>query len=58
MAVAGIPLRRQAPCIRGRERLSHLHDAPESACTQGQESLRQRAAQPRQEHYPHRRDHS
>jgi transposase len=28
VAVANFPLRRQAPCIRGRVRLQHLHDAP------------------------------
>jgi transposase len=54
VAVAGFSLRRQAPCIRGRERLEHFHDAPESQGSERKESLWQGSQKPRQEHYPDR----
>ncbi len=44
MAVAGFPLRRKKAGVRGRERLSHLHDAPESQGSERKEGLRQGAA--------------
>src|SRR5829696_3919057 len=58
VAVAGFPLRRQAPRVRGRIRLQHLHDTPESEGSQGKEGLRQGPSEPRQEHYLDRFDHS
>ena len=56
MAVAGFPLRRKKAGVRGRERLSHPHGAPESSGSERKEGLRQGAAQPGQEHHPHRCD--
>src|SRR5215208_4721261 len=41
VAVAGFPLRRQAPRVCGRVGLSHLHDSPQSQGSKGEESLRQ-----------------
>jgi len=58
VALAGFPLRRQTVGIRGRERVSHFHDALEGASTQGTEGLRKGAPQPRQESVAHRLDHS
>jgi hypothetical protein len=46
MVMARFPLRRQKASIRRRERLSHLHDAPESQGAQGKESLRQGSKEP------------
>ena len=43
MAVAGFPLRRQAPRVRGRIWLQHLHDAPESQGSQGRAPRGKRA---------------
>src|SRR5215204_4510056 len=57
VAVAGFPLRRQAPRVRGRIWLQHFYDAPESQGSKGKEGLWQGSSQPRQEHHPHRRDH-
>jgi transposase len=57
LAMAGLSLRCPAAGVRGRERLSHLHNAPESQGGQGKEGLRQGAEEPRQEHHSNRRDH-
>ena len=46
MALAGFQLRRQAPGVRGRERIAHLHDAPLRASAQGEEGLRQGPKKP------------
>src|SRR5919112_1318918 len=59
VAVASFPLRRKKKAgVRGRIRLQHLHDAPESEGPEGKESLRQGPEKPRQEHYLDRFDHS
>jgi transposase len=58
MAVAGFPLRRSASGVCRRERLSHLHDAPAGASTQGREGLRQSSQKPGQERDADRFDHS
>jgi transposase len=42
MALAGLPLRRPAVGVRGRERVSHLHDAPEGQSAQRTEGLRRK----------------
>ena len=47
MAVARFPLRCEEAGVRGRVRLQHLHDAPESEGAEGQEGLRQGSAQHR-----------
>ncbi len=56
MAVAGFPLRRKAPCIRGRERDAHLDGSLEVSSSKGSESLRQSAQEQGQEPNPDRRD--
>src|SRR5829696_3780542 len=58
VAVAGFPLRRQAPRVRGRIWLSHLHDAPQSSGSERKEGLRQGPKEPGQEHHAHRCHHS
>src|ERR671913_1706551 len=57
VAVARIPLRRQAPRVRGRIWVQHLHDAPESQSSERKEGLREGPSQPWQEHHPDRLDH-
>jgi transposase len=49
VAVAGFSLRRKEAGVRGRERVSHLHDAPLRQGSQRGTGLRQGASQPRQE---------
>jgi hypothetical protein len=51
MAVAGFPLRRKAPCIRGRERDAHLDGSLEVSSSKRSESLRSSAQEQGQE--PH-----
>jgi hypothetical protein len=57
VAVVGFPLRREALGVCGRERVSHLHDALESASAEGRESLREGTEKPGKEYYPDRLDH-
>src|SRR5215217_6408371 len=57
VAVARIPLGRQAPRVRGREWLSHLHDAPESQSSERKKGLREGPEEPWQEHHPDHLDH-
>ncbi len=58
MALAGFPLRRPAiGGVRGRERVSHLHDAPEGQSAQRAQGLWKGAPQPRQEPDAHCLDH-
>src|SRR5215210_803668 len=47
LAMAGFPLRRPEVSVRGREWISHLHDAPEGASAEGREGLRQGPEKPR-----------
>ncbi len=54
MALAGFPLRREALGVCGRERVSHLHEAPEGASAQRREGLRQGPEKPGKEHHAHR----
>ena len=44
--VAGFPLRRGTPRVRGRERLYHLHDAPERQRSERKEGLRKGSQEP------------
>jgi hypothetical protein len=46
MAVARFPLGCPAPRIRGRVRLQHLHDPPQSKGSEGKEGLWQGAEKP------------
>jgi hypothetical protein len=46
VAVARIPLRRQALGVRGRIGISHLDGAPESQGSEREEGIRQGTAQP------------
>ena len=49
MAVAGFSLRREAPCIRGREWDAYLYGSLEVSSSQGSESLRPSAQEQGQE---------
>src|ERR671910_1764245 len=57
VAVAGFPFRRKEAGVRGRVRLSHLHDAPEGEGSEGEEGLWEGPEEPGQEHHADRRDH-
>ena len=58
MAVAGFPLRRQAPCVRGRERDAYLDGSLEVSSSKGRAGLREGAKEQGQEPHADRLDES